>query len=59
MKICPITYEQISEGTYSRAGLQLLSRNLVTLKNLNYTKEEQLQEAAARATKLSMCRRPG
>ena len=54
MKICPITYEQISEGTYSRAGLQLLSRNLVTLKNLNYTKEEQLQEAAARATKLSI-----
>lgn len=54
MKICPITYEQISEGTYSRKGINLLSRNLVSLKNLNYTKEEQLQEAAARATKLSI-----
>ena len=54
MKICPITYKQISEGTYSHAGLQLLSRNLISLNNLNYTKEEQLQEAAARATKLSI-----
>ncbi len=54
MKICPITYQQITEGTYSRTGLQLLSRNLTSLNNLAYTKEEQLQEAAARATKLSL-----
>jgi serine/threonine-protein kinase HipA len=54
MKICPITYQQITEGTYSRTGLQLLSRNLTTLNNLAYTKEEQLHEAAARALKLSI-----
>jgi serine/threonine-protein kinase HipA len=54
MKICPITYQQISEGTYSQAGLKLLSRNLKSLKKFNYTKEEQLQEAASRAIKLSI-----
>ena len=54
MNICPITYKPISQGKYSTDGIKLLSRNLTTLKDLEYTKEEQLQEAAARATKISI-----
>jgi len=54
MSICPITYQQIQTGKYSAEGMKLLSRNLTSLKDLDYTKEEQLQEAAARATKLSI-----
>lgn len=54
MNICPITYQQIQSGKYSKEGIKLLSRNLTSLKDLDYTKEEQLQEAAARATKLSI-----
>lgn len=54
MNICPITYQQIQSGKYSTEGIKLLSRNLTSLKDLDYTKEEQLQEAAARATKLSI-----
>ncbi|MCB9208472.1 MAG: HipA domain-containing protein [Ignavibacteriales bacterium] len=54
MNVCPITYQKIEKGKYSIDGLKLLSRNLDSLNNLAYTKEEQLQEAAARATKLSI-----
>ena len=54
MNICTITYKPISQGKYSTDGIKLLSRNLTTLKDLKYTKEEQLQEAAARATKISI-----
>ena len=54
MKICPITYGKIEEGKYSTAGIKLLSKSLTTLNDLAYTKEEQIQEAAARATKLSI-----
>ena len=54
MNICPITYQPITKGKYSLDGLKLLSKNLTLLKDLNYTKEEQLQEAAARAVKLSI-----
>lgn len=54
MKNCPITYEKIEKGKYSAAGIKLLSKNLSSLNDLEYTKEEQIQEAAARATKLSI-----
>lgn len=54
MNYCPITYQSILKGKYSLDGLKLLSRNLTSLNDLNYTKEEQLQEAAARAVKLSI-----
>ncbi len=54
MNICPITYKQIPKGKYSVEGLKHLSKNLNSFNDLNYTKEEQLQEAAARATKLSI-----
>lgn len=54
MKICPITYKSIESGKYSREGIKLLSPYLNSLNDLNYTKEEQLQEAALRASKLSI-----
>jgi serine/threonine-protein kinase HipA len=54
MNVCPITYNTIENGTYSKDGLRLLSPNLNSLNELDYTKEEQLQEAAARAIKLSI-----
>lgn len=54
MNICPITYQVVERGKYSSEGLKLLSRNLSALNDLDYTKEELIQEAAARATKLSI-----
>lgn len=53
MSRCPITYE-ISESKYSRNGLNLLSRNLIDLNNIEYSAEEQRHEAAIRATKMSV-----
>lgn len=50
---CPITYE-LTESTYSRHGLNLLSRNLRDLNAIEYSAEEQRHEAALRATKLSI-----
>jgi len=54
MKICSITYKSIDSGKYSKEGMKLLSPNLNSLNDLNYTKEEQLQEAALRTNKLSI-----
>ncbi len=56
MSRCPITYEPLEPGeaTYSRRGLQRLSRALVHLEDLPYTAEEQRHEAAQRATKISI-----
>lgn len=54
MNICPITYKQITNGKYSEEGLKLLSKNLITLNDLDYTREELLQESSERATKLSI-----
>lgn len=53
MSRCPITYE-ISKSKYSRNGLNLLSRNLIDLNNIEYSAEEQRHEAAIRATKMSV-----
>ncbi len=53
MSRCPITYE-VSESKYSRNGLNLLSRNLSDLNNIEYSAEEQRHEAAVRATKMSV-----
>ncbi|HOP04665.1 MAG TPA: HipA domain-containing protein [Tenuifilaceae bacterium] len=53
MSKCPITYENC-EGKYSKNGLKILSRNLVELKDLNYSADEQRLEAAKRATKMSI-----
>jgi len=54
VKICSITYKSIESGKYSREGIKLLSPYLNSLNDFNYTKEEQLQEAALRASKLSI-----
>jgi len=50
---CPITYEETNER-YSARGLKLLSRNLKSLNDLDYSKEELLKEAATRAPKMSI-----
>ena len=53
MNRCPITYE-LTENNYSKAGLKLLSPRLTDLKDLAYTSEEQIREAANRAVKISI-----
>ena len=54
MKVCPITYQLIEEGRYSSAGLKKLSPRLRDLLVLPYSAEAQLNEARARATKMSI-----
>ncbi len=53
MNICPITYVPC-EGKYSTKGLRLLSPKLNELMDLAYTADEQIREAAARASKMSI-----
>ncbi len=53
MNRCPITYEECS-GLYSEKGLKKLSRSLSSLKPLPHTAAEQVREAAARASKMSV-----
>ncbi len=53
--ICAITYRDIPAGEhYSLQGLKLLSPQLKKLEPLNFTLEEQREEAAARAGKMSI-----
>jgi len=55
MNRCPITYEPLPGGAnYSQAGLKLLNRNLVSLAPLEFTAEQQRQEALNRAGKMSV-----
>ena len=54
MNHCPITYAPCGENRYSDAGLRLLSPELNTLKDLEYTAEEQRKEAYNRASKMSI-----
>ena len=55
MKYCPITYEPLAEGAdYSADGLRLLNRNLQSLAPLNFSAEQQRQEAISRAGKMSI-----
>jgi len=54
MNICPITYQPCGDKKYSDKGLKQLSRNLIQLKDLPFTQEEQLREAAIRADKMSI-----
>lgn len=54
MNLCPITYTPCGESRYSEAGLKLLSTGLRTLKDLEYTAEEQRKEAFNRAAKMSI-----
>lgn len=54
MNRCPITYEPCGDDKYSTVGLRLLSRSLTDLDDIPLTQEEQLREAAVRATKMSV-----
>jgi serine/threonine-protein kinase HipA len=54
MNICPITYSPCGENRYSEEGLKLLASGLKTLKDLEYTAEEQRIEAYNRASKMSI-----
>jgi len=54
MNRCPITYDPCGDNRYSDAGLRLLSAELTSLKDLEYTAEEQRKEAYNRATKMSI-----
>jgi serine/threonine-protein kinase HipA len=54
MNLCPITYSRCGENRYSLAGLKRLASGLKTLKDLEYTAEEQRNEAFNRASKMSV-----
>jgi serine/threonine-protein kinase HipA len=54
MNLCSITYTPCGENRYSEAGLKLLATGLKTLKDLEYTAEEQRKEAFNRAAKMSI-----
>lgn len=55
MNRCPITYEPLPDGAaYSQKGLKLLNRNLACLSSLEFTAEQQRQEAINRAGKMSV-----
>ena len=54
MTRCPITYEECEEGKYSLKGLRKLSPRLRYLKDFPYSAEDQVREAIARASKMSI-----
>jgi serine/threonine-protein kinase HipA len=55
MKRCPISYEPLVGGAdYSPQGLRLLDRTLTSLARLEFTAEQQRQEAISRAGKMSV-----
>lgn len=53
---CPLTYQPLRSGEerYSEEGLRRLSRYLTRLEPLPFTSEELVQEAAARADRMSI-----
>jgi len=54
MNRCPISYEPCGNEKYSPAGLKKLSPKLSHLHDFPYSAEEQRQEAASRADKMSI-----
>jgi serine/threonine-protein kinase HipA len=54
MNRCPISYKPCGDNRYSEAGLRLLSAGLTSLKDIEYTAEEQRKEAYNRASKMSV-----
>lgn len=54
MKRCPITYQEISEGSYSKTGLNRLNPSLQNLRPFPYSRKQQVQEAQKRMTKMSI-----
>lgn len=54
MNRCPLSYDLCGDEKYSARGLKMLSPRLTALLDFNYSKDEQLQEATRRASKLSI-----
>ncbi len=54
MNLCPITYKPCGDNRYSETGLRLLSPGLTSLKDIEYTADEQRQEAFYRASGMSV-----
>lgn len=54
MKRCPITYEIIQYGKYSKKGLKQLSTKLSDLNDFPYSAKEQITLAQNLASKLSI-----
>jgi serine/threonine-protein kinase HipA len=55
MNRCPISYDSLSgQSDYSPTGLRLLDRRLKSLARLEFTAEQQRQEALRRAGKMSV-----
>ncbi|HXW53966.1 MAG TPA: HipA domain-containing protein [Myxococcota bacterium] len=54
MNRCPLTYELCGERKYSIRGLKLLSPKLTDLEDFQYTKDEQIEQAAMHASKISI-----
>jgi serine/threonine-protein kinase HipA len=54
MNKCPLAYMSCGDNRYSGEGLKQLSKGLKTLKDLEYTADEQRKEAFNRAGKMSV-----
>ncbi len=54
MSRCPITYEEIVSGRYSKTGLNKLNPALVNLQPFPLDRREQIREAQKRMTKMSI-----
>lgn len=54
MKRCPITYEPIDSGFYSKKGLNRLNPALKSLKLLSFTEQELILESQKRMSKMSI-----
>lgn len=54
MNHCPITYNPCGENRYSDQGLKMLSAELTSLNDIEYTAEEQRKEAFNRALRMSV-----
>lgn len=54
MNRCPITYELCGDSRYSMVAIRLLSPGLTSLKDLEYTADEQRKEAFNRASRMSV-----
>lgn len=54
MSRCPITYEEIATGGYSKTGLNKLNPALEDLQPLPLDRREQIREAQKRMTKMSI-----
>jgi serine/threonine-protein kinase HipA len=51
---CPITYEECGKEKYSDKGLKRISPKLKKLNDFPYSADEQVKEAVARASKMSI-----